>query len=293
MEDTEKIEATVTDEVDTSVSDEDLAAFDEVWDDDSELDDDDEIDLSDDDSKPTDSEPEVAKETPEDSTETQESTEDSQTEDEPHEDKPTEGRQLYKLKGIDGNEKEYSIEDVLNLAGKGLDYDGVRRDRDELREYKAFLKELADNSGLSVDELVDSTRARIYKDEKRRNGEEVSDVDALRAVQRNRAQKKAAEAEPKKVDTDKMIKSFVNEFKDVQAKDIPESVWKEAHETGDLAGAYRKYSNNQKDAEIARLKEENNKLKQNQKNKDRSIGSQRSAGNPTPKDPFDEGWDSV
>ena len=293
MEDTEKIEATVTDEVDTSVSDEDLAAFDEVWDDDSELDDDDEIDLSDDDSKPTDSEPEVAKETPEDSTETQESTEDSQTEDEPHEDKPTEGRQLYKLKGIDGNEKEYSIEDVLNLAGKGLDYDGVRRDRDELREYKAFLKELADNSGLSVDELVDSTRARIYKDEKRRSGEEVSDVDALRAVQRNRAQKKAAEAEPKKVDTDKMIKSFVNEFKDVQAKDIPESVWKEAHETGDLAGAYRKYSNNQKDAEIARLKEENTKLKQNQKNKDRSIGSQRSAGNPTPKDPFDEGWDSV
>ena len=293
MEDTEKIEATVTDEVDTSVSDEDLAAFDEVWDDDSELDDDDEIDLSDDDSQLTDSEPEVAEETPEDSAETQESTEDSQTEDEPHEDKPTEGRQLYKLKGIDGNEKEYSIEDVLNLAGKGLDYDGVRRDRDELREYKAFLKELADNSGLSVDELVDSTRARIYKDEKRRNGEEVSDVDALRAVQRNRAQRKAAEAEPKKVDTDKMIKSFVNEFKDVQAKDIPESVWKEAHETGDLAGAYRKYSNNQKDAEIARLKEENTKLKQNQKNKDRSIGSQRSAGNPTPKDPFDEGWDSV
>lgn len=293
MEDTEKIEATVTDEVDTSVSDEDLAAFDEVWDDDSELDDDDEIDLSDDDSQSTDSEPEATEETPEDSTETQESTEDSQTEDEPHEDKPTEGRQLYKLKGIDGNEKEYSIEDVLNLAGKGLDYDGVRRDRDELREYKAFLKELADNSGLSVDELVDSTRAKIYKDEKRRNGEEVSDVDALRAVQRNRAQRKAAEAEPKKVDTDKMIKSFVNEFKDVQAKDIPESVWKEAHETGDLAGAYRKYSNNQKDAEIARLKEENTKLKQNQKNKDRSIGSQRSAGNPTPKDPFDEGWDSV
>ena len=293
MEDTEKIEATVTDEVDTSVSDEDLAAFDEVWDDDSELDDDDEIDLSDDDSQSTDSEPEATEETTEDSTETQESTEDSQTEDEPHEDKPTEGRQLYKLKGIDGNEKEYSIEDVLNLAGKGLDYDGVRRDRDELREYKAFLKELADNSGLSVDELVDSTRARIYKDEKRRNGEEVSDVDALRAVQRNRAQRKAAEAEPKKVDTDKMIKSFVNEFKDVQAKDIPESVWKEAHETGDLAGAYRKYSNNQKDAEIARLKEENTKLKQNQKNKDRSIGSQRSAGNPTPKDPFDEGWDSV
>ena len=297
MDENTNIETTVAEEIDTSVSDEDLAAFDEAWDDDFEPNDnDDEIDLSDDENQPAADAPETVEETTEDNTEVDTSTEESHTEEEPHEDKPTEGHQLYKLKGIDG-EKEYSFDDVLKLANKGLDYDGVRRDRDELREYKDFLKELADNSGISVDELVDSTRARIYRDTKKRNGEEVSETQALLAVQKARAEKKAESVkqaeETKKNDTSKMISAFVSEFRDVQAKDIPESVWKEAHETGDLAGAYRKYSNSQKDAEIARLKEENNKLKQNQKNKDRSIGSQRSAGNPTPKDPFDEGWDSV
>ena len=89
-----------------------------------------------------------------------------------------------------------------------------------------------------------------------------------------------------------MIRAFVNEFPDVKATDIPADVWAECSRTGDLAGAYRKYADGLKDKEIARLTKENETLKQNQNNKDKSTGPRRSAGAATPKDPFDEAWDS-
>lgn len=283
-------ENTTMTETETTVTEEDMAAFDEGWEDAS-------IDNGGFDTGDSPEsgaaegkagkEPEAAEETGE--TETAEG---SQSEAEPDGEKAEEGHQLYTLKSLDG-EKQYAIEDVLKLASKGLDYDGIRQDRDRLREYEGFLKELAESSGMNVDELVDSTRARIYAEKKRSAGEEISDVQALMAVQRDKAARRAEAAAAGKPDASKMINAFISEFRNVEAKDIPESVWQEAHETGDLAGAYRKYANKQKDAEIARLKAENETLKQYQKNKDRSIGSLKSAGAPAAKDPFDEGWDSV
>ena len=89
-----------------------------------------------------------------------------------------------------------------------------------------------------------------------------------------------------------MIRAFVNEFPDVKATDIPADVWAECSRTGDLAGAYRKYANDLKDKASGRQTKKNEPRKQNQKKKDRSTGPRRSAGAATPKDPFDEAWDS-
>lgn len=282
-----------TPEVDEAISDIDAAAFDEGWEDASDFgsgdDDTEDIDLGSGDESEADVGSENA-DAGEDNSSTENETIDGNSQSEENE--PAEGHQLYTLKSLSG-EKQYGIDDVLRLATKGLDYDGVRQDRDRLREYESFLKDLADESKMSVDELVDSTRARIYAERKRNAGEEISDVQALLAVQREKAARKTATPDTAKSDTSKMINAFLSEFRNVEAKDIPESVWKEAHETGDLAGAYRKYASSQKDAEIARLTAENKALKQNKKNKDRSIGSLKSAGATTPKDPFDEGWDSV
>lgn len=282
-----------TPEVDEAISDIDAAAFDEGWEDASDFDggndDTEDIDLGSGDESKADVGSENT-DAGEGNNFTENETLDGNSQSEENE--PAEGHQLYTLKSLSG-EKQYGIDDVLRLATKGLDYDGVRQDRDRLREYESFLKDLADESKMSVDELVDSTRARIYAERKRNAGEEISDVQALLAVQREKAARKTATPDTKKSDTSKMINAFLSEFRNVEAKDIPESVWKEAHETGDLAGAYRKYASSQKDAEIARLTAENKALKQNKKNKDRSIGSLKSAGAATPKDPFDEGWDSV
>lgn len=289
-----------TNEADVALSEADMAAFDEGWGDDPEtVDEDDLEDLGDiDTAEDGETETSEADDTGEagESDVTDEAEEDGQNEEnaEPEDSKAEEGHQLYTLKGING-EAQYSLDDVLKLANKGLDYDGIRQDRDRLREYEAFLKTIASQSNMSVDELIDSTRARVYKEKKASEGEEVSDIEALLAVQRERSEKKttASEAETKKANTDRMIQKFISEFRDVEAKDIPESVWKEAHETGDLAGAYRKYANSQKDAEIKRLEAENKALKQNKKNKERSIGSLKTAGAAKNKDPFDEGWDSI
>jgi len=263
---------------------------------------DDDFDLSDGEFDETTAEQNEVSEAPdaEEGTETEgenaesESTEADVSADNATENKEEEGHQLYTLKDK-GGEKQYRIDDVLSLAQKGMDYDGLRQDRDRLREDHNFLKELAESSNMTVEELKDSTRALIYRDKMAAEGKEVSEVEALRHVQRERTTAKETAAENEKAAAEQkrkdMISNFVKEFPNVNAVDIPNSVWDEAHGTGDLAGAYRKYTSSQKDTEIAELKAKLQKLETNIKNKERSTGSMKSAGSVTPKDDFDSGWD--
>ena len=279
-----------------------MAAFDEVWEDAPESDSDD-YDLGTNEDTPAADEDSAAvgSEDADDGGEGDaveaESAEDGQPEAEPEEDKAEERHQLYTLKSLNG-EKQYSLDDVLKLATKGLDYDGVRQDRDRFRGYEAFLKELAAPMNLSVEELIDNTRARMLIQQKKDAGEELSEMDAMNIVLRNKTAK-AAEAAGQKSAEDaeaskkQMIQRFVDEFPDVKADAIPIEVWAECNRTGDLAGAYRKYADGLKDKEIARLNKELKSLKQSQRNRDRSIGSLKTSGAPVAKDPFDEGWDSV
>ncbi len=295
-------DATYAPETEDTISDTDMAAFDEVWEDAPESDSDD-FDLgTDEDASAADEDSDTAgsedaDEGGEGDAEEAESAEGGQPEAEPEEDKAEEGHQLYTLKSLNG-EKQYSLDDVLKLATKGLDYDGVRQDRDRFRGYEAFLKELAAPMNLSVEELIDNTRARMLIQQKKDAGEELSEMDAMNIVLRNKTAKTAEaagqkSAEDAEASKKQMIQRFVDEFPDVKADAIPTEVWAECNRTGDLAGAYRKYADGLKDKEIARLNKELKSLKQSQRNRDRSIGSLKSSGAPVAKDPFDEGWDSV
>ena len=284
---------------DAGITEADLAAFDTDWNETAP--DEDDFDLSDDtsdaesdtedaaESEDTGSEEDTTTEEPAESESPKEEDEQTETEEQQEE----KGHQLYTLKTPRG-EKQCSLDEVLVYANKGMDYDGMRQDRDRLRD---FLKEMAAPLNLSVEELIDNTRARMLIQQKKEAGEELSEMEALTIIQRNRAEKQAeAQATDEKAASEaaeaQMIRAFVNEFPDVKATDIPADVWAECNRTGDLAGAYRKYADGLKDSEIKRLKKENETLKQNQKNKDRSTGPRRSAGAATPKDPFDEAWDS-
>lgn len=281
------------------ITEADLAAFDTDWNETAP--DEDDFDLSDDtsdtdpdtedaaESEDTGSEEDTITEEPAESETPEKENEQAETEEQQEE----KGHQLYTLKTPKG-EKQCSLDEVLVYANKGMDYDGMRQDRDRLRD---FLKEMAAPLNLSVEELIDNTRARMLIQQKKEAGEELSEMEALTIIQRNRAEKQAeAQATDEKAASEaakaQMIRAFVNEFPDVKATDIPADVWAECNRTGDLAGAYRKYADSLKDSEIKRLKKENETLKQNQKNKDRSTGPRRSAGAATPKDPFDEAWDS-
>lgn len=215
---------------------------------------------------------------------------------------PAVEEKTYTLKGI-GGEQTVSEEEYRVYAQKGLDYDGLRADRDKLRadnarfiQQEAFLKELVERSGFEdVQELIDNTRARIYKDKMAEDGKEISDFEALHHVQRE-AQKTAQTVKTaEKTDEEKRsaeIAAFVKEFPNVRAEQIPSAVWEGVGKGGSLIELYRNHVSGEKDAEIARLKSENEKLKTYQKNRERSTGSLKSSGFAPKKDAFDEGWDS-
>lgn len=284
-----------TEDVITDISEAEADGFDEAWGDapDSDNDDFDLSDASSDEGRHDESSEEAEPETEPEADETP-AEETADAEEAPKDDTGGDNKQTYTLKSPKG-EKQCTLEEVMAYANKGLDYDGLKQDRDRLRGHEDFLKSLAEASNLTVDELIDNTNARIYKDKMQSEGKEVSDFEALHAVQRERASK-TAEAETASSATEEqqktiMIDAFMKEFPDVKASEIPEAVWRKAHETGDLASSYREHVYSEKDAKIAELEAKIKTLETNKKNKERSTGSQKSYGTAS-RDSFDDGWNS-
>ena len=204
------------------------------------------------------------------------------------------GSQRYNLKFL-GEDRKVSFDEMREYAEKGLNYDHVKEERDALREKTKnldeltaasdFLKELAESGGTTVEDLMESTRARLLVQKAESEGEELSEEDAraqVRAKHGKKAEQPAATEEQTKQDA---VRRFIALYPGVKSSEIPQSVWDEADRIGDLIGPYQKYESQKLRDEIARMK-------QNQKNRERSTGSRRSAGATTPKDAFDEGWDS-
>lgn len=265
------------------------AAFDEDWNEDSPADDD--MDLSDE------AEPETETATAEDT----EPAEAEQAEAEPEETKeaepekqPETGNQRFKLKHL-GEESEVDLDTVIALAQKGMDYDHVREERDNLKadsaataKWKAqesFLKELADSSGITVEQLMENTRARMLMS----NDENLTEEEALAKVREaNKTTEKKEEPKAEATPEERrqaMFASFLAAYPNVKAEEIPQEVWEDAGRTYDLNGAYQRWENRQ-------LRKEIETLRQNQKNKERSTGSRRSVGATKIADDFDAGWDS-
>ena len=234
-----------------------------------------------------------------------------ETEDEPKEEtgeqkekepEPQKGAedQRFTLK-VNGAESEVSRDEVIALAQKGMDYDRIKAERDSFkadaptmqryREQETFLKDLAEKSGITVDALMENVRVKMAMDQDKNLTEDQArakvkaDVAARQQPAEEKVEEKAKEPSPEER-RQAMFASFVQAYPDVKADSIPKEVWETAGRTFDLVGAYR-------DHEIRTLRKEVETLRQNNKNKERSTGSRKSVGATTPKDPFDEAWDSV
>ena len=185
------------------------------------------------------------------------------------------------------------------LAQKGLDYDNIRSERDNfrnerdtlktenerLKEMEAFLNEVRGDQFSSIDDFMLDTRARMIAE---KNGTKFEDeLASLKAKQAPKPKEEHKEPEkPSPVD------EFVRRFPEVKAEEIPESVWAEVRQTGDLVGAYVRHMESKKADEIQKLKDEIEILKQNAENAKRSAGSSRSAGNKSNKSTIAELWDN-
>ena len=82
------------------------------------------------------------------------------------------------------------------------------------------------------------------------------------------------------------IERFLKLYKDVDPNTIPKEVWDDVRNGETLVSAYGRYENRQLAESNRKLQESINALKQNEKNKQKSIGSAKTEGKETAKDPF-------
>ena len=206
--------------------------------------------------------------------------------------------QTFTLKHL-GETKDYTRDEIIPLAQKGLDYDRIRTERDTLKSEKAslqehedFLKELADMAGTSVEDLMVDTKARLIVADEKKKGVNITFEQAKYRVQTEARAKKAQD--PAKTELEESFSRFTKLFPDVKAEDIPKEVWQE-FDGGkkDLAVIYAQNLNKAElkktQDELKQLQEKMKTLEQNEKNKNRSTGSRRSNGSP-PIDHDLDGW---
>lgn len=233
----------------------------------------------------------------------EEKTEDGQKEEQKEPD------QTFELKHLDET-RTVNREEVIQLAQKGLDYDRIRGKLDELRGlekqagenelYAEFVKELADGAGISVEQMIDSTRARILVDKAGKQGQTLDMKDALAQAKqtreaRNQLDQQSREMREQRNKQDR-FREEANRFRmlypDVKAEEIPPEVWADYDRGGNLADAWNKNQMQQLRTENETLRRELDGLKQEKKNEQRSTGSRKSAG-ASQRSKVDDAWEEA
>ena len=270
-------------EVETEDQNPELDNFDALWNDDDEF-------------VPS-NEPDAQPEAKEDEAEEKTEEEPANTDDAQPKQKPEAENQRFKLK-VNGEEIEVGLDEVITLAQKGKDYDRVKTERDNLKTDSAtmnklkaqgdFLEELAKSSDMTVDQLMENVRVQMAMDQDKNlsEAEARAKVKAEAAARQQPAEAKVEEKakEPSPEERRQaMFANFLQAYPDVKAEDIPQEVWNDAGRTFDLVGAYQRHENRE-------LRKEIETLRQNNKNKERSTGSTKSAGTRNANQAFDALW---
>lgn len=205
--------------------------------------------------------------------------------------------------------KQYTRQQVTELAQKGLNYDHVTEQRDRLQQEIADLTKFRDEnsaildtlraaaeaSGKSVPEYLTSIRTNLLVAQG--ISPETARERILRedAEQRLHSQQKAEEAAAsRKRDAEQRQKDdiarFQKKYKDVDPKTIPQEVWEAVRGGELLTDAYGDYQRRELERQ---LREANEKLAiraKNESNRQKSLGSLQSTKQETGKDPFLEGF---
>ena len=247
----------------------------------------------------------------EETTQEQESTqgEDEQAhEDTAADEQPGTEEPMFDLK-YNKETKQYTRQQVTELAQKGLNYDHVTEQRDRLQQEIADLTKFRDEnsaildtlraaaeaSGKSVPEYLTSIRTNLLVAQG--ISPETARERILRedAEQRLHSQQKAEEAAASsRLDAEQRQKDdiarFQKKYKDVDPKTIPQEVWEAVRGGELLTDAYGDYQRRELERQ---LREANEKLAiraKNESNRQKSLGSLQSTKQETGKDPFLEGF---
>lgn len=200
--------------------------------------------------------------------------------------------------------------DIRTMLSKGYDYDRVREQRDaavrqmeekesqyqQRDELLQTLENVAKKAGTDVAGVVKRLRINLYRGNGSTEAEamarvEKEDAEAkLQAMQKQANQARQAQ-EQRQSRAQQEFMEFHQRFPDVKIQDIPQDVIrKSASGEMSLAGAYQVHLYDQLKAENQRLQQTIDARKQNEENRQKSLGSARSAGNGEKEDPFLSGF---
>ena len=205
--------------------------------------------------------------------------------------------------------KQYTRQQVTELAQKGLNYDRVTEQRDRLQQENAdlskfrdensgvieMLKTAAEASGKSLPEYLTAIRINSLVSQgisQETARERILREDAERRLQsQQKAEETAAsgkrEAEQRQKED---IARFQKKYKDVDPKTIPEEVWNAVRDGELLTDAYGDYQRRELERQLKEAKEKLAIRTKNESNKQKSLGSLQSKKQETGKDPFLEGF---
>ena len=259
--------------------------------------------VSDDDGNQTDEE--TSEETAEESEPAEESEEQTEETEQPEEDPAQEPKaepeELFDLK-FNKEIRKVNRQEVTELAQKGLNHDRILEQRDHLQQENAellkfkqeneaiigLLDAAAQKSGTDRNTFLQSVRENAYV------SQGLSRDAAHERVLREDVEQRLSRTEQLEAAKDKGqqeqeqarqqdIERFLKIYKDVDPNTIPKEVWDDVRNGETLVFAYGRYENRQSNR---KLQESINALKQNEKNKQKSIGSAKTEGKETAKDPF-------
>lgn len=200
--------------------------------------------------------------------------------------------------------RKVSRQEVTELAQKGLNHDRILEQRDHLQQENAellkfkqdneaiigLLDAAAQKSGTDRNTFLQSVRENAYV------SQGLSRDAAHERVLREDAEQRLSRTEQLEAAKDKGqqeqeqarqqdIERFLKLYKDVDPNTIPKEVWDDVRNGETLVSAYGRYENRQLAESNRKLQESLNALKQNEKNKQKSIGSAKTEGKET-RDPF-------
>ena len=227
-----------------------------------------------------------------------------QPEAEPTKEQKEEPEELFDLK-FNKEIRKVSRQEVTELAQKGLNHDRILEQRDHLQQENAellkfkqdneaiigLLDAAAQKSGTDRNTFLQSVRENAYVSQglsRDAAHERVLREDAEQRLSRTEkadAEKQQAQ-QGQELARQQDIERFLKLYKDVDPNTIPKEVWDDVRNGETLVSAYGRHENRQLAESNRKLQESINALKQNEKNKQKSIGSAKTEGKETAKDPF-------
>ena len=220
------------------------------------------------------------------------------------------GAETFTLK-YKGQEEQYTREQLMELAQKGRDYDGLREDRDRLRDHHPALELIdryAARNNMTREQYLEFAQRRADEDEaapvvrqlmEAGTPEAVARELALRRLQETRGQarrqqeQQAAQtreeqqrnAEAEKQAGYRALVAYASQT-GIDLSKLPQEALRDINAGMKPLEAYLRYEN-------ASLRLERSQREQNEKNKDKNPGRVNDKAPAAVKDPFDDAFDEV